>query len=104
MVPWCAAGRNPADQFAAPLGAKPRESGSTTNVGRSLFRLPRPYEIQAPMEGYPGSTKPVFCMKVAGPWTLDFEIMEWIKAMSSTQDARCGTRLLTHLPHWPCCF
>ena len=24
--------------------------------------------------------------------------------MSSTQPARCGTRSLIHLPHWPCCF
>ena len=42
MVPWCAAGKKPALQFAGPLGANPRESGSTTNVGRFWLRLPRP--------------------------------------------------------------
>ena len=56
------------------------------------------------MLGNPGNTKPEFCMNVAGPWTLDFEIIECRNAISSTQDARCGTRLLTHLPHAPCCF
>ena len=43
-------------------------------------------------------------MNVAGPCTLDFATMECTNAISSTQEARCGTRLLTHLPHWPCCF
>ena len=43
-------------------------------------------------------------MNVAGPWTLDFETIEWTNAMSSTQVARCGTRSLTHLPHCPYCF
>ena len=42
IVPWCAAGKKPALQFAGPLGANPRESGSTTNVGRFWLRLPRP--------------------------------------------------------------
>ena len=42
IVPWCAAGRKPALQLPGPLGAKPRASGSTTNVGRLSFRLPRP--------------------------------------------------------------
>ena len=42
IVPWCAAGRKPAPQLAGPLGAKPRESGRTTNVGRLSFRLPSP--------------------------------------------------------------
>ena len=50
------------------------------------------------MLGNPGSTKPVFCMNVAGPWTLDFEIMECRNAISSTHEARYGTRLLTHFP------
>ena len=56
------------------------------------------------MLGKPGRTKPVFCMNVAGPCTFDFATIEWMNAMSSTQDARWGTRPLTHLPHWPCCF
>src|SRR5205807_963125 len=72
-------------------------------VGKLSVKLPSPYEIQAPMLGKPGSTKPVHCMNVAGPWTLDFEAIEWMKAMSSTQLARCGSRSLTHLPHLPCC-
>ncbi len=55
------------------------------------------------MLGKPGSTKPVFCMNVAGPCTFDFETIEWMKAMSSTHSARCGTRSLIHLPHWPYC-
>ena len=38
--------------------------------------LPSPYEIHAPMHGNPGSTKPVFCMNVAGPCTFDFATME----------------------------
>ena len=55
------------------------------------------------MLGNPGSTKPVFCMNVAGPCTFDFETIAGRNAMSSTQVARCGTRSLTHLPHWPYC-
>src|SRR4051812_11879135 len=104
VVPWCEAGRNPAPQLAGPLGAKPRDSGSTTNVGRSWFRAPSPYEIQAPRLGNPGSTNPVFCKKVAGPCTFDFETIACRNAMSSTHVARCGTRPLIHLPHSPCCF
>ena len=42
IVPWCAAGKKPALQLAGPLGAKPRESGSTTNAGRFVVQLPRP--------------------------------------------------------------
>ena len=103
IVPWCAAGRNPALQLAGPLGANPRESGRTTNVGRFWFKLPSPYETQPPMLGKPGSTNPVFCMKVAGPWTFDLATMAGKNAMSSTQPARWGTRSLIHLPHWPCC-
>ena len=56
------------------------------------------------MLGKPGSTKPVFCMNVAGPWTFDFETIEWINAISSTHVASCGTRSLIHLPLWPYCF
>src|SRR2546421_3411777 len=74
------------------------------NVGRFSFMLPSPYETHDPMHGKPGSTKPVFCMNVAGPWTLDFAIMEWTKAISSAQDAMCGTRSLIHFPDWPRCF
>ena len=103
IVPWWAAGRKPAAQFAGPLGANPRESGSTTNVGRFSLRLPRPYETQAPMLGKPGSTKPVFCMNVAGPCTFDLATIAGRNAMSSTQPARCGTRSLIHWPHWPYC-
>ena len=29
-------------------------------------------------------------------------VIECKKAMSSTHVARCGTRLLMYLPHWPC--
>src|SRR5204862_4431129 len=101
IVPWCAAGRKPELQFAGPFGAKPRRSGSTTNVGKLSVSEPRPYEIHAPIAGKPGSTKPVFCMNVARPCTLDFEIIEWMNAMSSAHEPMCGTRSLIHLPHWP---
>src|SRR5918998_2837233 len=104
VVPWKVAGRKPAPQLAGPLGANPRESGRATNVGRFSFSLPRPYETHAPMLGNPGSTKPVFCRKVAGPCTFDFAIMAGRNAMSSTHPARCGTRPLTYLPHSPCGF
>ena len=40
IVPWWTAGRNALPQLAGPLGAKPRTSGRTTNVGRSSARLP----------------------------------------------------------------
>src|SRR5581483_1574024 len=88
IVPWWLAGRKPAVQLPGPFGANPRESGSTINVGRLLFMLPKAYEIQAPMLGKPGSTKPVFCMNVAGPWTFDLETIECKNAISSTHSAR----------------
>ena len=50
------------------------------------------------------AARTVFCMNVAGPWTFDLETIEWMNAMSSTHSARCGTRSLIHLPHWPYCF
>ena len=37
------------------------------------------------MLGKPGSTNPVFCMKVAGPCTLDLATIAGRNAMSSTQ-------------------
>src|SRR5437867_6449748 len=104
IVPWCVAGKNPADQLPPAFGGKPRTSGSTTNVGRLSAVLPSPYEIHAPMLGKPGNTKPLFCMKVAGPWTFDFDTIEWMKAISSAHEPMCGTSSLIHLPHWPDCF
>src|SRR5204863_8888564 len=101
IVPWYCPGKNPALQFAGPFGANPRTSGSTTNVGRFSFMLPRPYEIHAPICGKPGNRNPEFCMYVAGPWIFDFETIEWINAISSTHCASPGTKSLTHLPHWP---
>ena len=62
--------------MAAPFGGIPRGSGSTTKSGRLSFALPSAYETQLPALGKPGSTKPVFCMNVAGPWTFDFDISE----------------------------
>ena len=38
---------------------------------------------------------------MAEPWIGDSAYIEWMKAMSSTQVARCGNRSETHLPHWP---
>ena len=53
------------------------------------------------MHGKPGSTKPVFIMKLAGPWTFVFDAIAIRKAMSSTQVAICGNTLLTQRPHCP---
>ena len=47
--------------------------------------------------------KPEFIMKQAGPWRAVLLVMEWMKAMSSTQVASLGKRSLIHLPHSPCC-
>ena len=47
------------------------------------------------MLGKPGSTKPLFCMNVAGPWTFDLETSEWMKAMSIDAGGQCGHQI-TH--------
>ena len=39
---------------------------STTKAGRSLFSLPRPYEIHEPMLALPGSSLPVIRKVQAG--------------------------------------
>jgi len=56
------------------------------------------------MPGKPGSTKPVFCRKVAGPCTFDFETIEYTKAISSAQPASCGSSPLIQRPDSPCRF
>src|SRR5262249_9738489 len=101
IVPWYAAGRNPAAQLAGPFGANPRESGRTTNDGRLSFRLPRPHETHAPKLGEPASPNPERSRKLAGPRTIDCEPIAGRKAISSTHPARYGTRSLIHLPHSP---
>jgi len=53
------------------------------------------------MEGKPLSVKPEFIWKVAGVWLLLRATIEWMKHSSSTQPARCGSRLLTQAPLWP---
>ena len=42
-----------------------------------------------------------FIWNVAGVWLLDFDVIELMIAMSSTQPARCGRRSLIHAPLWP---
>src|SRR5215212_12233198 len=54
MVPEWVTGKKPDEKLFLPLKGSPCGSGSTTNVGRLLLRLPRPYEIHEPRQGNPG--------------------------------------------------
>src|SRR5688572_19704467 len=103
IVPWCVTGRKPEPKLPLPLYGNPRESGRTTNVGRLSLRLPRPYEIHAPMQGKPGVRKPVVWRYTPGPCTFVRDVMAMRNARSSTQVAKCGKAVLTHRPDWPCC-
>src|ERR1041384_2749135 len=61
MVPECVTGKKPDEKLPLPLKGNPCGSGSTTNVGRLLFKLPKPYEIHEPRHGNPGVRKPDVC-------------------------------------------
>src|SRR5436309_1797591 len=89
-VPECTTGRKPDEKLLEELYGSPRGSGSTTNVGRFWLRLPRPYEIHAPIVGYPGLMKPVFCKYTPGPCTFVADCIAIRNAMSSTHVARFG--------------
>src|SRR5580700_2624311 len=76
-TPWCAAGRKPLVQFMEPPAGSPRESGSTTKVGRFSLRLPNPYESHEPRHGKPFMVKQVFIKNVAGVWFELLDVMEY---------------------------
>ena len=46
----------------------------------------------------------MFIWSIAEPWIGESAVIEWRKAMSSTQVARFGNRSLTYLPDWPYCW
>ena len=53
------------------------------------------------MPGKPSSVKPVLIWFSAGPCVLLLAVIEWMKHISSASSARCGSRSLIILPHWP---
>ena len=53
------------------------------------------------MLGKPSKVKPVPIWLSAGPWVLDFPVIEWMKHISSASSARLGRRSLTILPDCP---
>jgi hypothetical protein len=100
-VPWNTAGRKPAPQLLAPDCGTPRGSGMATNAGRSSVSLPSAYDTQAPALGNPSSVKPVLIWFSAGPCVLLRAVIEWMKHISSTSLARCGSNCETCLPVSP---
>src|SRR5262245_66696287 len=76
----------------------------TTKPGRFSLTEPRPYVTHEPRQGWPERMRPEFIISIAEPWIGDSAYIEWRKAMSSTQVARCGKRSLTHLPQRPYCL
>src|SRR5215475_12145916 len=75
---------------------------STTNAGRSLFSLPRPYASQEPRLGLPGTSLPVITNVHAGSWLIALVCTVLTTARSSTHRAVCGNSSLAQRPHSPC--
>src|SRR4029434_7974670 len=63
---------------------------STTNAGRSLLTLPKPYESHDPMLALPGTSLPVITNVHAGSRLIALVCTVLTKAMSSTIPAVCG--------------
>ncbi len=53
------------------------------------------------MHGLPLWILPVFICNMAEPWIGESAVIDLMKAMSSTQVARCGKRSETSCPDWP---
>ena len=45
--------------------------------------------------------EPEFIISIAEPWIGESAVIEWTKAMSSTQPPTCGKSAETGLPHSP---
>ena len=71
--------------------------------GRQILVLgaQRVADPRARCSGNPSSVKPVFICDSAGPCVLAFAVIEWMKHISSTSSARCGSRSETYLPDLP---
>src|SRR5262245_19240540 len=76
---------------------------STTNAGRSLLSLPRPYASQEPRLGLPGTSLPVITNVQAGSWLMALVCSVLTTARSSTHFAVYGNNSLTQRPQLPCC-
>ena len=100
-VPWNTAGKNPLDQLVGPACGTPRGSGMATKAGKLSHSLPNAYETQAPTLGYPSTVNPVLMKFSPGPCVLIFEVMEWMKHISSARLASFGSRSETSLPLCP---
>ena len=70
FTPWWFEGKKPLPQSRSQSGCAPESDDPrdtmTTNAGKSLFSVPSPYEIHAPMLGRPASCAPVVRNVVAG--------------------------------------
>ena len=71
-------------------------------AGRSLFSVPSPYDAQAPSDGQPKRTLPVFINVTAGSWLNVSEYSERTMANSSATPATCGNSSEISMPLWPC--
>ena len=47
---------------------------------------------------------PVCISVIAGSWLMASVCSERIQQISSASLAVCGSRSLSHMPHWPCCW
>src|SRR5260221_9424351 len=95
---------NPAPQFRGPLNGCAAESVITTNAGRFVFSVPKPYVVHAPSEGRPARIEPVFIWHTPPEWLIPSAMHERITAISSTICAVCGNQSDTHSPLCPCRF
>ena len=73
-----------------------------TKPGRFWFSVPRPYWIQAPIEGRMAAVAPQCRNRVAGPWATPSVCREWMKQRSSTCLFVSGNRDEAQRPDSPC--
>src|SRR5438309_10887878 len=90
-TPWYEVGRNPLDHKAAPPRGPRGPDCRTTNPGRSVDSLPRPYVIHEPMLGRPNLVDPVLTKHLAGPWLKFSAATPLRNEMSSETPAICGS-------------
>src|SRR5690349_10513723 len=75
----------------------------TTNVGKSSFSEPKPYDSHEPRHGRPVIWLPVCRYEMAGSWLMASVCMLRMKHMSSTLFDRFGNSSLSHMPLLPYC-
>ena len=102
LTPACSPGRKPLDHSRAEIACTCSvfvgRATITTNVGRSSFSEPRPYDAHDPRHGRPVTWLPVCMNVIAGSWLIASVCMLRMNSTSSTVFFIHGNSSHTHMP------